>query len=90
MNDVIKAYCILDKAQLLVSAERAARALGIWNEVANNSNDGLWALATMPDAPATSRVGSEPVVEIATEPNPGFRQGPPPSPVRVKQPRKVG
>lgn len=87
MKETIRAFCLLDRAGLLHNAEKAARVLGIWEVVTSNSNDGLWAIAVAPDVPVTqtSMVGSEPVLEIPTEPNPEFKAGPPPSPVKVKR-----
>ena len=73
MKETILAYCILDREHLINNAEKAARALGIWHVVANNSTDNLWRIAREPDAPVeqTSMVGSEPVLEIHTETPPG-------------------
>ncbi len=73
MKETIRAFCILERNQLLPNAEKAARVLGIWGVVKENSTDGLWEIATREDVPVstTSLVGSEPKVLIETEDPPG-------------------
>lgn len=72
MKETLKAFLTLDKAGLLLNAEKAARLLGLHELVSTNHTAALWAMAEA-DVPleGTSMVGSEPVVEIATEPPPG-------------------
>lgn len=79
MNELLKAFVLLDREHLLLNAEKAARVLGVYGLVSRNSNDQLWALANAevePDPEGSVIVGSEPVLEIATEgptPLPGAR-----------------
>lgn len=79
MNELLKAFVLLDREHLLLNAEKAARVLGVYDLVSRNSNDQLWVLANADGAPDLSGgviVGSEPVLEIATEgptPSPGVR-----------------
>jgi hypothetical protein len=87
VNELLKAFCILEREHLINNLEKAARALGIWALVQQNSTAELWRMAhagAEPDPNAKSMEGSEPVVMIETEPNPDFVPAPPPSPVRVK------
>lgn len=86
MNELLKAFCILEREHLINNSEKAARSLGIWDIVSKNSTAKLWELAHAgmePNPATTSMVGSEPVLAIETEPNPEFKVGPPPSPVKV-------
>lgn len=91
MNELLKAFVLLDREHLLLNAEKAARVLGVYGLVAKNSNDQLWALANTeaePDPDGSVIVGSEPVVEIATEdPEGGQRPGVRPT---VKRTRTKG
>lgn len=88
MNELLKAFCILEREHLINNSEKAARSLGIWALVQQNTTAELWRMAHAgiePDPASKSMEGSEPVVMIETEPNPDFVPGvPPPSPVRVK------
>lgn len=75
MNDILKAYLQLDAEHLITNAEKAARVLGIYSVVTSNSTDALWAIVNGGEA-GSAIVGSEPVLEIATEgptPKPGVR-----------------
>ncbi len=102
MKETLLAYLKLDAEHLITNAEKAARILGIWGVVSQNSTQAMWALAQAPsvaDAPDATPlakldpgyaerlafaeaeanpviVGSEPILEIATEgptPAPGVR-----------------
>lgn len=77
MNELLKAFVLLDREHLLVNAEKAAKVLGVYGLVSRNSNDQLWAMANAPGEPdpgASVIVGSEPVLEIATEDPRGGQQ----------------
>lgn len=88
MNELLRAFCILEREHLITNSEKAARSLGIWGLVSQNTTAELWKIAHAPEAPAegaSSMNGSEPVTVIETEKNPDFDpQAPPPSPVRKK------
>lgn len=70
MNELLRAYCLLEREHLLTNTEKAAKVLGIWDLACKNSNDRLWEMAhdgSEPDPAESSVVGSEPVLEIKTE-----------------------
>lgn len=79
MNELLRAYCLLEREHLLTNVEKAARVLGIWDLAAKNTNEKLWEMAhagSEPDPGESSMVGSEPVLEIKTEdPAGGQRPG---------------
>lgn len=78
MKETLKAFVLLERQGLITNVEKAARILGIHEVASQNSVDQLWAMATVPDIPLEGSVivGSEPVLEIATEdPEGGQRPG---------------
>lgn len=75
MNDTLKAYLQLDAEHLITNAEKAARVLGVWGIVSTNSTAAMWEIVNGGEVGSVI-VGSEPVLEIATEgptPAPGVR-----------------
>ena len=88
MNDILKAFCILEREHLITNLEKAARSLGIWNLVSQNTQAELWVIAHAPEAQEPGKAtmnGSVPVTVIETEKNPDFDPTtPPPSPARKK------
>lgn len=87
MKDTLRAFVLLERQGLITNVEKAARVLGIWDAVSKNSIDKLWEMATQPDVPVggASMVGSEPVLEIATEdPVGGQRPGVRPTVKRIR------
>lgn len=87
MKETLRAFVLLERQGLITNVEKAARVLGVWDVASKNSVDQLWAMATQPDVPMIGQtmVGSEPVLEIATEdPVGGQRSGTRPTVKRIK------
>ena len=91
MKVTLKAFVLLERANLLTNVEKAARTLGIYDLASANSIDRLLEIANEPEAMPVGApviVGSEPILEILTEDPPGG-QAPGVRPT-VKATRKVG
>lgn len=91
MKETLKAFVLLERAKQIVNVEQAARILGIHDVASRNSVDRLWEIAHEPEAKPVGApvvVGSEPVLEIATE-NPPGGQAPGVRPA-IRMTRKAG
>ena len=91
MKETLKAFVLLERANLLTNVEKAARTLGIYDVASANSIDRILEIANEPEGTPVGPpvvVGSEPVLEIVTEDPPGG-QAPGVRPT-VKSVRKAG